>query len=353
MKTPESIPSGPENPPDWSDLRKYTRAKQAIAGVVRRLDSHFRRAGDEPRAAACRELMELAGLGSTDSAGAPACRSRREIADIQQSLSALRDAILRHDSAGLKALDQGSAVVVAPVPPLTETEPQPAAGEERDLPGDLQAWGCPVCKCLMDVAFEFHRKFQYKLSADEAIQRVFADQWGFCPLHTWQLAALASPQGLSLGYPKLLERVSAALSGLLDAASEAAGAVASLVPSPPGCEVCRLLQSEEQAHIARLSQFLAEPAGRDVYARGHGVCLRHLAALLAAPPPADLARFLLGEAVRQFDQLAEDMRSYAIKHEAIRSALLTGDEAEAYLRALIHLAGHRRLCGAWSTQGSI
>lgn len=277
MKTPESIPSGPENPPDWSDLRKYTRAKQAIAGVVRRLDSHFRRAGDEPRAAACRELMELAGLGSTDSAGAPACRSRREIADIQQSLSALRDAILRHDSAGLKALDQGSAVVVAPVPPLTETEPQPAAGEERDLPGDLQAWGCPVCKCLMDVAFEFHRKFQYKLSADEAIQRVFADQWGFCPLHTWQLAALASPQGLSLGYPKLLERVSAALSGLLDAASEAAGAVASLVPSPPGCEVCRLLQSEEQEHIARLSQFLAEPAGRDVYARGHGVCLRHLA----------------------------------------------------------------------------
>jgi tRNA U34 5-carboxymethylaminomethyl modifying GTPase MnmE/TrmE len=42
---------------DWSDLRTYTRAKQAIAGVVRRLDSHFHNSGDELRTTACRELM--------------------------------------------------------------------------------------------------------------------------------------------------------------------------------------------------------------------------------------------------------------------------------------------------------
>ena len=35
----------------------YTNAKQAIADMVRRLESHFRHADDEFRATACRELM--------------------------------------------------------------------------------------------------------------------------------------------------------------------------------------------------------------------------------------------------------------------------------------------------------
>jgi len=202
----------------------------------------------------------------------------------------------------------------------------------------------------MEAAFEFYRKFQYSLSADEATQRAFADQLGFCPLHTWQLAAIASPQGLSLGYPKLLERLSDTLSGLLDGPSASAGPVAALVRTPKDCQVCRLLRSEEREHISRLSHFLAEPTGREAYTRGHGVCLRHLALLLGASSSADVARFLLGEAVRRFDQLSEDMRSYAIKRDAIRSGLLTGDEDEAHLRALIRLAGHKGLCGVWSAE---
>jgi tRNA U34 5-carboxymethylaminomethyl modifying GTPase MnmE/TrmE len=286
------------------------------------------------------------GLAKTD----PASR-RQEIAEIQESLNALRDTILRHDSAALKALDQGPAVAVPTVsPPQTEVERGTSATEQPDLRHSLRAWGCPVCNHLMEAAFEFYRAFQYSLSADEQTQRAFADQLGFCPLHTWQLAAIASPQGLSLGYPKLLERLSDTLSGLLDGLSQSAGSVAALVRTPKDCQVCELLRSEEQEHISRLSHLLAEPAGREAYARGHGVCLRHLALLLAGSS-GDVARFLLGEAVRRFDQLSEDMRNYAIKREAIRSGLLTGDEDEAYLRALIRLAGHKGLCGVWANEG--
>jgi hypothetical protein len=288
------------------------------------------------------------GLATAD----PADR-RQQIAEIQQSLSSLRDAILRHDSDGLEALDQGPAMVVASAPPRSEAKPQPTASDKPDWPNELQGRACPVCNYLASAAFEFYCKWQYTFSTDEPTQRAFADQLGFCPLHTWQLAALASPQTLSLGYPKLLERVSTALSDALDGASETAGSVAALVQSSRGCHVCRLLQSEEQGHIGRLSQILAEPAGRDAYARGHGVCLRHLAALLAASPSADLARFLLGEAGRQFDRLAEDMRNYAIKRDAIRSGLLSDDESQAHLRALVHLAGHKWLRGPWTADSSI
>ncbi len=297
------------------------------------------------------EKLREAPPGASGAANAGMANGRQEIAEIEQSLSSLRNAILRQDSAGLKALDQRPVVVPVALP-QTEAEPRPA-NQHPDAQSELQEWGCPVCNHLMGAVFEFFRKWQYTLSADEPTQRLFAEQLGFCPLHTWQLAALASPRGISLGYPKLLERVSAALSGLRGRPSETAGAVAALIRSPQSCQVCRLLESEERAYITRVSTFLAEPAGRDTYARGHGVCLRHLAALLAGSPPADLSRFLLGEAVQHFDQLAEDMRNFAIKRDALRAGLLTDDEEKAHLRALVHLAGHKGLCGRWSAEGLI
>jgi hypothetical protein len=59
VKTLGSVPSDPfsKKSPDWSDLRTYTKAKQSVAELVRRLESHFRHADDEFRANACRELM--------------------------------------------------------------------------------------------------------------------------------------------------------------------------------------------------------------------------------------------------------------------------------------------------------
>ena len=57
LNNPEILTSGYANQPDWSDLQTYTRARQAVAAVVRRLGTHFRHARDEPRAEACRELM--------------------------------------------------------------------------------------------------------------------------------------------------------------------------------------------------------------------------------------------------------------------------------------------------------
>jgi len=219
----------------------------------------------------------------------------------------------------------------------------PAARAQTEADG-IQEFGCPVCNHLVKAAFESLCEWQYKLSADEETQQAFADQWGFCPLHTWQLASIASPQGLSLGYPRLLERLSAVLSRFSGELSEMAGPVAALLRSPESCQVCRLLQCKEQQYIARLSQFLAEPAGRDAYNRSHGVCLRHLASLLAASPSADLASFLLSEAARQFAQLAEDMRNYALKRGAIQGGAPTGNEGTAHLRTLVHLAGHKALC---------
>ena len=89
---------------------------------------------------------------------------------------------------------------------------------------------------------------------------------------------------------------------------------------------------------------LADPAGRQAYAASQGTCLRHLDLLLRAAPNAEVGRFLLTEAARHFERCAEDMQSYAIKHDALRRGLQNPDEEDAYLLALVHLAGNRSLC---------
>ena len=48
-------------------------------------------------------------------------------------------------------------------------------------------------------------------------------------------------------------------------------------------------------------------------------------------------------------RLSEDMRMYALKHDAIRRELMTQEERQAYLHALERLAGSRFLSLPWLT----
>jgi hypothetical protein len=69
-----------------------------------------------------------------------------------------------------------------------------------------------------------------------------------------------------------------------------------------------------------------------------------LALLADAGANADLARFLLTAAARRFEELAEDMQSFALKHDAIRRGLQNTDEEDAWRRTLVHLVGEAAVC---------
>jgi hypothetical protein len=51
----------------------------------------------------------------------------------------------------------------------------------------------------------------------------------------------------------------------------------------------------------------------------------------------------VGEFVRALDRVADDMRRYALKRDAIRRNLTTSDERDAHKVGLSKLAGDRRL----------
>jgi hypothetical protein len=80
------------------------------------------------------------------------------------------------------------------------------------------------------------------------------------------------------------------------------------------------------------------------------LCLRHLGLVLAAGPPPKRARALLRAAAAALQRHAEDMRSYALKREALRAGLLSDEESRAYLATLHLLAGAPALVRPWFPQ---
>jgi GTPase SAR1 family protein len=252
------------------------------------------------------------------------------------------------------------------VPPSITNETEPAIADTvavqtpaplpentavADMGQDLRSRGCPVCQHIAQHAWDFFAHWQYRIGTEERAQAKFAAELGFCPLHTWQLLAVSSPHGASVGYARLVEQIARSLKE--NAAAPVMGdAVRRLVRDSRNCRVCGLLRQTEGEYVERLAAMIGEAAGRSQYRRSQGVCLRHLGMLLDASA-VDCHEFLLSHAAQRFEEDAEDMRSYAMKHEAFRRALQNRNEGDAYRRAVIRIVGGGSVCMPWDEDGEI
>jgi hypothetical protein len=75
--------------------------------------------------------------------------------------------------------------------------------------------------------------------------------------------------------------------------------------------------------------------------------------LVDAASTVESHEFLLSHAAQRFEEDAEDMRSYAMKREALRQALQNRNEEDAYRRAIIRIVGGRSVCIPWEEDGEI
>jgi predicted GTPase len=272
---------------------------------------------------------------------------------VRARLLALRAETFQFGAPTRKPVDGFSRERIEPrTPQLAEELPLPKP-EQTDLARDLQTRSCPVCERLTTAAFGFLSKWQATLYADEQAQRDFAAELGFCPLHTWQLKAISSPVGASVGHARLVEEVSRLLSRAAQDPRTGRFPL-QIVRNFSTCRVCQLLCQAESAYIQQLAAFVREPDGRQAYARSQGgPCLRHLGLLLAASTGEEIARFLLTEAARRFEEMAEDMQSFGMKTESLRRSLGNRDEEDAHLRAIIHLVGAKGTCFPWNPNGEL
>jgi hypothetical protein len=212
-----------------------------------------------------------------------------------------------------------------------------------NLAADLRTRGCAVCDHVVKTARDFFAQWQYSLSSDEASQLMFARDFGFCATHTWQLHSMSSPWGESIGLTPLAEEVARML-GEAKGRQSAASLVKEILRTRENCRACCMLRETEADYIQCLADLLVDPKARRIYERSQGVCLRHLAHLVAITTP-EVADFLLAVASCRFKEVAGQMQNYAAKREATRRDLISPEEQDACVRALIHVAGARDYCG--------
>ncbi len=203
---------------------------------------------------------------------------------------------------------------------------------------------CAICARIVDAEFKFLCHYQYDLCIRPEVQRSHAECGGFCAWHTWQYGALASPQGVCTGYPALLEHFAESFQHLAAAALSPHAVSMTLQALLPdaACVLCRERAKAETDAVLSIAEDLAndrEHAVNDLSV----ICIPHLRKLIAAVADAKTIQLLIAREAALLDRLAEDMRRYATKHDAIRRLLTSDEETRSAQRALMALAGLRNV----------
>ena len=208
--------------------------------------------------------------------------------------------------------------------------------------GSVLRVSCVICDRVVDTVLDFLRKYQYDLYVSADVQRSHAEAGGFCAMHTWQYASLASPQGICSAYPQTLLRFSEDLLSLAegDPPRHAEDGVSGPpLPADRTCPACRKAREAEQRAVQEMAACLETGADASKTARWR-FCLTHLEAMLLALHDTSTARRLLEREGETLRRIAENLQRYALRHEGRRSDLIAEEEWQAPRQALTLLAGH-------------
>ncbi|HUB41132.1 MAG TPA: dynamin family protein [Streptosporangiaceae bacterium] len=320
--------------------------RRAHRGRVNSQGAEARAASSAVIDAAVADFGERAGLALSDAAADWAQRTgeqaRRQVSEeAAQFRRYLSDPPYDHELAALANLAGQLAAfrdsLAAWLPDNTGLAASPDTAPDAALSAGIGGT-CAVCDRLEAAQAEYLARRQFLLATSEADQARHAETGGFCPLHTWQYAHLASPVGISAGNARLARRLAGALreaEAISSDQAELAGHVAALAGTR-ACPACAVLAVTERDAVAELAE-------RALPAEPPRLCLRHLALVLDHPPSLPAGRAMTASLVVALQRASENMRAYALKREALRRGLITADEASAYSDALRLIAGQPAL----------
>jgi len=206
----------------------------------------------------------------------------------------------------------------------------------------LRTSGCEVCSAILDDVFNYFSHYQYDLSSDFKVQRQHSERNGFCSLHSWQYAGLASPRGICTAYPTLLEHFADKLRKSVGEASVEIGHESlKWCQENRRCPACEIAdQSEKKAIRALVTRLKTQQSVNKLSA----LCLHHLP-LIVAGVELGTGKLIVERNAALLDRASEDMKRYALRHDAHRRDLVSEEELRAPRLAMSMLASHPNLAG--------
>lgn len=128
-------------------------------------------------------------------------------------------------------------------------------------------------------------------------------------------------------------------------------AAAALLPKHDDCVLCAVRDKAEARAISGLANRLRKTPDETLGGLS-AVCLPHLAMLSGAIESPAVLQALATHHAALLERVSEDMRSYALKRNAVRSYLATREEETVAQRAILLLAGCRNVNFASDMIGS-
>lgn len=203
--------------------------------------------------------------------------------------------------------------------------------------------GCHVCGAILKEVSRFLASYQYELTISTDAREDHALRGGFCPLHTWQYEAIASPQGVCVSYPRLVHRMATHLFEFGEQwppHDDPSEQLRQLAADATACRVCEVRSLAESASVRDLASIISANDGEPT--SFPACCLPHLTQVVAAlGPGGDAARAMLRSHASLLERIAEDLERFALKHYALRRGLASEEERSAAKLALVLLVGHR------------
>jgi GTPase Era involved in 16S rRNA processing len=204
---------------------------------------------------------------------------------------------------------------------------------------------CEICDFVNRASWDFICKYQYRIVVEGDEQERFAKRGGFCPFHTWEYESVSSPYGACNGYPKLLDQLSDEIraAGSISAGSRQTllAQLQNLLPTDKDCVLCVISDKAEQECVATTAKRLEE-AG-DCSPQLSAICLPHLVMVVAAMRSERAIRDLLEYEAAILRRFSEDMRRFALKHDAVRRYMASREELTVAERGLRAVAGLRQV----------
>jgi small GTP-binding protein len=213
---------------------------------------------------------------------------------------------------------------------------------------------CEVCTHATRVLWDFLCKYQYELVVNDEEKERLAERGGLCSFHTWYYAGLAAPRDICKSYPTLLAHTAQHLRAAIadgDTLANFRKKAMALLANSEQCPFCLVRAKSEWESITSIRQRLREDETR-VLDTLSAICMPHFAMLARIIDDARLLSRLMEYQATLCERLAEDMRRYALKHDAIRRFLVSGEETVAAQRGLMLVAGHRHMNTTANADGS-
>lgn len=198
---------------------------------------------------------------------------------------------------------------------------------------------CFVCRTISNATYRFFSRFQYDLTKDRQLQGEIEKSGGLCPFHTWMYESVGSPQGIAQGYATVLESLADRLEEVLqnETSARLSEGITDLLPMRARCKACQVASTAESLALEEISPTAPPDSARQ------NLCLIHLVSLTARLKGSDITRPYVERQAAQFRRLAQDMRQFALKHNALRHYLSTEGERDAYVHGLMQVVGARQL----------